>query len=243
MHFELENFVNNILSLGEISERSRELLIKKAEQLGVDVITFELELEVKIAEYKSKSTTPLKPSLRNNDEGIIKKCPACGAEADSFSTNCNDCGHEFRYSDNHEYSTSNLSARLIEIDSNYRAKIVEEKNKQQSLNWFNRFTESGKFQDHNIEKAIANQQATVISSWPVKNTKEDILEFLYLAVSETSSTKRNLWDKIDSKTDYKSTIHNAWKSKASQMISKAKQTFQNDTLLLKEVDSISNKIK
>ena len=45
MHPDLENIVNSLLSKGEITERSRELLMKKAEQLGVDAIDFELDLE------------------------------------------------------------------------------------------------------------------------------------------------------------------------------------------------------
>jgi hypothetical protein len=36
MHPELENLVNNLLSKGDLTERTRELLMKKAEQLGVD---------------------------------------------------------------------------------------------------------------------------------------------------------------------------------------------------------------
>jgi hypothetical protein len=54
MRSDLENSVNNLLSKGELTERSRELLMKKAEQLGVDAIDFELELEGLIAAAKAK---------------------------------------------------------------------------------------------------------------------------------------------------------------------------------------------
>ena len=95
MHTELENLVNNILFNGELTERSRELLMKKAEQLGVDAIDFELELEGRIAKTKTKSTAP--PSLSaTNKDGIVKKCPSCGSQTQAFATTCGDCGYEFR---------------------------------------------------------------------------------------------------------------------------------------------------
>jgi hypothetical protein len=89
MNPELEKIVDSVLANGELTDRSRELLMKKAEQLGVDLIDFELELENKIAQ--KKSATP-----KSNKEGSLKKCPACGAPVQSFNTKCPECGHEFK---------------------------------------------------------------------------------------------------------------------------------------------------
>lgn len=47
---ELENIVTKQSETGALSVKSRELLLKKAEQLGEDPLDFELELEQIIAE-------------------------------------------------------------------------------------------------------------------------------------------------------------------------------------------------
>ncbi len=50
---ELEKLVNSMLAKGEITGHFRELLLKKAEALEIDLIDFELELELKIADGKT----------------------------------------------------------------------------------------------------------------------------------------------------------------------------------------------
>lgn len=96
---ELEKAVDSVLANGELTERSRELLMKKAEQLGVDLLDFELELESKIAQKKVSMSGSLpiysSTSPKSNKEGDLKKCPSCGAPVKSFATKCGDCGHEF----------------------------------------------------------------------------------------------------------------------------------------------------
>jgi formylglycine-generating enzyme required for sulfatase activity len=55
MEPELEKLVISMLAKGEITDRFRELLLKKAETLGIDLIEFELEFELKIADGKTKA--------------------------------------------------------------------------------------------------------------------------------------------------------------------------------------------
>ena len=59
MNADLEKIVDSVLANGELTDRSRELLMKKAEQLGVDLLDFELELESKIAQKKASTNGPL----------------------------------------------------------------------------------------------------------------------------------------------------------------------------------------
>lgn len=67
MNAELEKIVNSLLGNGELTDRSRELLMKKAEQLGVDSLDFELELENKIAKKKvSNNNNTTQSSYKSN---------------------------------------------------------------------------------------------------------------------------------------------------------------------------------
>jgi hypothetical protein len=162
MRSDLENSVNNLLSKGELTERSRELLMKKAEQLGVDAIDFELELEGLIAAAKAK-TTSSSSSAKSNKEGDIKKCPACGAHVHSFVSKCGDCGHEFRNIE----AVSSIKALHLELQKGEE----DERNKPRS--WAEKM--DGELA---VAKAVANRQKSIIASFPVPNEKEDLLEFL-----------------------------------------------------------------
>ena len=220
MHPDLENIVNSLLSKGEITERSRELLMKKAEQLGVDAIDFELELEGRIAESKTRTNAPSSPPPQTNKEGTIKKCPACGAVADSFSTKCKECGHEFRG-----------------IELNTTIRLFFEKYEELQFLVANELKANPRkigdrtfaYQEAEINAAVCDRRANLIDSFPILNTKEDILEFLSIAVPESKK-------KLSFLEIAKKNLQKAWKSKAEQIIMKARFAMKDDKKTLEEIE-------
>ena len=220
MHPDLENIVNSLLSKGEITERSRELLMKKAEQLGVDAIDFELDLEGRIAESKTRTNAPSPPSPQTNKERIIKKCPGCGAVADSFSTKCKECGHEFR-----------------SIELNNSVKLFFEKYEELQFLVANELKANPRkigdrtfpIHEAEINAAVCDRRANLIDSFPILNTKEDILEFLSIAVPE--SKKKLSFIEIPKKN-----LRKAWTSKAEQIIMKARFAMKDDKKTLEEIE-------
>lgn len=215
MHTELETLVNNLLSKGELSERSRDLLMKKAEQLSVDAIDFELELEGIIADYKAITKSPL---VKSNKEGDLKKCPACGAPVYSFVSKCGDCGHEFRNIE----AVSSIKALHLELQKGED----DERNKPRS--WAEKM--DGELA---VAKAVANRHKSIIASFPVPNAKEDLLEFLSIANSEAS---KKLGFFISS-VHPEAVLKNAWKSKCEQLIIKSRLTFSDDKKVLAEIEN------
>ena len=154
--------------------------------------------------------------------GDIKKCPYCGAQINSFQEKCNICGFELR------------NVKVSNSTEAFKDEIVRIKQKVK--------TEQKGFL---IKKNISNKNdideelVSFISSYPVPNTKEDILEFFILAKSNINVKKLSgavtsplddawlsLFDKVYQKAeimlsgkaleriqeDYK-TIHNAIRSK------------------------------
>jgi hypothetical protein len=222
MQSDLENLVNNLLSKGELTERSRELLMKKAEQLGVDTIDFELELEGLIVAAKAK-TTSSSPSAKSNKEGDIKKCPACGAHVHSFVSKCGDCGHEFRNIE----AVSSIKALHLELQKGEE----DERNKPRS--WAEKM--DGELA---VAKAVANRQKSIIASFPVPNAKEDLLEFLSIANSEAS---KKLGFFIAS-VHPEAVLKNAWKAKCEQLIIKSRLTFNDDKKALEEIENYAKKL-
>lgn len=222
MQSNLENLVNNLLTKGELTERSRELLMKKAEQLGVDTIDFELELEGLIAAAKAK-TTSSSPSAKSNKEGDIKKCPACGAHVYSFVSKCGDCGHEFRNIE----AVSSIKALHLELQKGEE----DERNKPRS--WAEKMDG-----DLAVAKAVANRQKSIIASFPVPNAKEDLLEFLSIAKSEES---KKLGFFIAS-VHPEAVLKNAWKAKCEQLIIKSRLTFNDDKKALEEIENYAKQL-
>lgn len=90
MHPDLENLINIALADGELTEKKREIIIRKADALGEDKDEVEMILEGKLAQLKKQS----KPTQEMAGNTI--RCPQCKAAIPSFTTKCEFCGHEFR---------------------------------------------------------------------------------------------------------------------------------------------------
>ena len=114
MHLEIENLINMALADGEVTEKERAIILRKAEKLGLDPDEVEMVLEGKIDELKSKQTK----QNQNQKQGVIKKCPHCGAPAKSFSDKCDACGEDFRFD-----TLNSLTSDLSGIEENDARKI------------------------------------------------------------------------------------------------------------------------
>ena len=94
---ELEKLIEMALMDGELTEKEKQILFKKAEKFGVDLDEFEMVLDAKLYEKtKSVSQEKQETSAPKSDKfGDVKKCPSCGAIVQSLQAVCSDCGHEF----------------------------------------------------------------------------------------------------------------------------------------------------
>ena len=100
---QIENLINLALADGELTEKEKQILFKKAEAAGIELDEFEMVLDAKLHEKQQnnmKLETPVSAAPKSDKFGDVKKCPACGAMIQSFSTKCSDCGHDFRNIDN-----------------------------------------------------------------------------------------------------------------------------------------------
>ena len=109
-------------------------------------------------------------------EGEVHKCPNCGAVVNSFIANCPACGYEFRGT-----KASNAIKEFASKLENIETKREYEKPR-------------GLFAKLSSQQTISKadeQKISLIESFPVPNTKEDMLEFMILA---TSSMRMSVYD-------------------------------------------------
>ena len=97
-----------------------------------------------------------------------------------------------------------------------------------------------------LEKKSMNAKSTVISTFPVPNTKEDVLEFLALAASQVSSISIGLLVKLagaNGTYGYRINYKNAWLAKCQQVISKGRLLFKDDKKFLAIVENYAKDLK
>ena len=218
---QLEKLINLALADGELTEKEKQVLFKKAEDMGIDLDEFEMVLEAKLYERsKSNSAQTSTAAPKSNKFGDIKKCPACGAVLQSFTTKCNECGFEFR---NVEANCS--IQRLFELLNDAEANSRGDAKGLVGRMYADMFDQVF----GGTQNTIIRKKKAIIQNFPIPNTKEDILEFLTLAVP--LAKKPGFFDHDQTKRE----MYPVWKAKCEQIIMKAKFSMKDDPKTLAEI--------
>ncbi|MBK7888520.1 MAG: hypothetical protein IPJ86_14945 [Bacteroidetes bacterium] len=246
MNPELEKFIDLALATGTLSEKGKQILYKKAKELNVDIDELELVLEGKLhlrqkemqqssnLDVATSSPPPLPIQQQSNKEGSIKKCPSCGASMGAFISKCKECGHEFR---NVEASNSIKDLNKQLQDAAEKVRVEKEK---MVVTWKNAHLKH----PANIDKEISNLQVSIVTSFPILNTKEDILEFLATAVPQSNIEIRKFgpFNQIYPGEEGKVALKNAWRSKCEQIIMKARFLLKDDPKTLEDIEHYAKQL-
>lgn len=233
---QLEKLIEMALMDGELTEKEKQVLFKKAEAMGVDLDEFEMVLEAKLYEKTQamNQETQAKAAPKSDKFGDVKKCPSCGAIVQSFQTRCPDCGHEF----------SGIEANAS-IDKLFKMlNEVENERKDSGLSVGKAI--GGMFAKAygigNSGDKIDNKKMQIIKNFPIPTTKDDILEFLSLAVPNAKKVG-NLFNSTEPEIKSHNTFVPVWKSKCEQIIMKAKFSMKEDKKALDEIMEYAKELK
>lgn len=120
MHTEIEKLIDLALADGQITEKERNVILKKAAELGVDADEVEMTLDGKLHQLEASNPK------QKEKVGNIKTCPACGAEVKALKLKCDDCEHEFINNSSNSNLTQ-LEKKLASVkadDDKKRIKII-----------------------------------------------------------------------------------------------------------------------
>jgi hypothetical protein len=234
---QLEKLIEMALMDGELTEKEKQILFRKAEGMGVDLDEFEMVLEAKLFE-KQKSMEQEKPKTKeaapkSDKFGDVKKCPACGSMVQSFQIKCIDCGHEFS---NIESNVSiNKLFEMLNDAENERKDEGMSVGKALGGMFANAYGLGG-------GDKVDSKKKTIISNFPIPTTKGDIVEFLSLAVPK-AKTAGNFLTKDKPENKGHNNFVNVWKTKCEQIIMKARFSMKEDKKTLDEINNYAKELK
>lgn len=172
-----------------------------------------------IAKFCSDCGSPNYATPANNEEqrrvvydGKIRKCPNCGEILKAFEINCLSCGHEIR--------NTLVSSAIKEFEMKFES--IESRREYEKP----RGLYAAGLELQRVSKTD-EQKISLIKSFSVPNSKEDILEFMILA---TSSINMSAYDssKVGITMSEKK-LNDAWFSKVQQVYEKAKRSYSRDS--------------
>lgn len=213
---QMEALISAALADGVLTEKEKQILFKRAESMGIDLDEFEMVLDARLVELKKKEAheaaqhelemekvkAAQKSAPKSNKYGDVRKCPACGAMVESFQTKCPECGYEFVNVEANN-TTQQLVKKLEEIDAN---------TKNDGL-----LHGAAKFFG---EDSATEKKVQLIRTFPIPNTKEDLLEMISLSHANS--------EEPDEATMSESKIASAWQEKYKQLILKAQIALRDD---------------
>lgn len=239
----IENLIELALVDGKLTDKEREVLMRKAAEQGIDRDEFEMVLDarlyektlvnpINIIENEPQTLNSIPPPIPHEekvDHSNFSKCPSCGGNLPSYSIKCLDCGHEVN-----QRNTNNTIQKLFEMLNEI------ESQRQQKEDTSNPFSALGNFYAETFSNlmgpgAIERKKMEVISSFPIPTTKTDILEFLALAYPKA---KQN--GNFFTKNNPENKVHNemvpVWRTKCEQIIIKARFALKDDAKTLEELN-------
>lgn len=229
----LEQLIDMALADGELTEKEKQVLFKRAEAMGIDLDEFEMVLDARLykqgQQQQPPAQQPATSAPKSDKYGDVKKCPACGAMIESFTARCPECGHEF----------SNIAAnssiqKLFEMLNQVEAESKEDATTiMGSLGQMMGDSLSmGGNKDTRKRKAI-------IQNFPIPTTKDDILEFLSMAVP--LSRKPKMFNNPNYQTEKE--MSSVWHAKCEQIIMKAKFSMREDKKTLEMIKEYADELK
>jgi predicted RNA-binding Zn-ribbon protein involved in translation (DUF1610 family) len=177
--------------------------------------------------------------------GNIRKCPACGAEVPAMSAKCTFCGHEFI----NVQIGSNVRAffeklDLLDDEIYHRDSRNQDKLSPASaagaLVGLHQLMSMARGLDSAVKRKI-----NMIEAFPVSNSREDILEFMLMAVSRVNFSGVKMWGNLNWITELREQhrMNNAWKTKIKQTYTKAKIVFASDKDAMSQIEPLMAEFK
>lgn len=220
----LESLIEAILADGEITDKEMAVLRKRAEAEGEDPDEVEIVVEGRLAKMQRQAPpapvppppvapasvapappVPPQPQNKSNKFGEVRKCPNCGSVVEAGSVRCSAC----------DYTFVGVEAVSSVVKFSEMLERIQRENSGGLL--------SGIGALYGLD-AGTRKLTSAIQSFPIPNSKEDLMEFLLYLKPQTKRTNASA-----------GSMHliNAYKTKYKECVKKAKLYFSDDPQIKK----------
>lgn len=173
---ELESLIQATLEDGKLEDYEKAALAKRAQAEGVDLAELEIYinslLQRRARELYQKREEEWNELSKQKKEAFGRVCPSCGAQVQAMTLRC-DCGYEFT----NAKAVSSVNLLYDKLNS-VTLTAEEEKTVKKAT--------TAEEQDMLRKNMLIEKKISIISTYPVPNSKEDLLEFLSISVSEAN---------------------------------------------------------
>lgn len=177
---ELENLIQATLEDGVLEDYEKAALVKRAQAEGVDLTELEIYinsiLQRRQRELENEKNAKIEQHNREKKEAFGRVCPNCGKQVPPMTLKC-ECGYEFTV----EKRVSSVEVLMEKINEIRYSQKYEERSAFEKL--FDPMNAWGSFKSNHVNAENDRRVNEIINMFPVPNTKEDIIDFLTLAVS------------------------------------------------------------
>lgn len=215
---EIEELIEAIIADGVYTEKEKSVIHKRAMDADLDPDEIDVIIEGRLAARKNEMKSPLPDSMQTGKTyakdksdinpqwdkkgslkyGSLRKCPNCGAIVKPGVASCSTCNFEF-VDTQAVASVKQLSDKIMEVEKRYPISYEDEKEE--------------------VSKR-ASAEVSIITTFPVPNTREDLLDFIVFTESKFLH--------LDNSTASDVAIIKAYKSKYIECVERAKIYFNND---------------
>ncbi len=217
----IEALIDAALADGVLTEKEKQILFKKAQAEGIDLDEFEMVLDGRLVELQKKQKAEEVHSAPKSDKfGDVRKCPSCGALVPALAVSCPECGYEFS-----GISASSSSQVLSKEIAKIKKEASAKKNELVKSGKYSTKKEKGEIWSpqeealQSIDDDAESQIDSLVDSFPVPNTKNDLFDLIMYLKSQ------------------------GYKDKLKECLNRAKVLFPKDPLFLQLLDKADQEEK
>ena len=173
MHQDIEKLLNAAKEKGSITEKQREIILNKAQQLGEDMAEVEFVLE----------DIPLKKG--ENDKTKSKRCPQCGAIVDDMALKCPECGYAFK-----DESDANFAVRKIIEETEKKIEAARNSDRGKIRETLRKGREKDDdVWDYEIDDEVEKKVRAAIAAFKVPYTQNALIQAYEYAYGQFEQSK------------------------------------------------------
>ena len=187
---QLEALIESAIADGVLTDQERAVLHKRAQAEGVDPDELDIIIDGRLAKMKKQeaSLRPAQPKESVNQKyGNVLKCPSCGAQVVAGSAVCPECGYAFTNIKANS-SIERLQEKLEEFNRRQESR-EDAKSANSSVAGMLGLQYAGMLGSAmGLNNDATKSKMNIITTFPVPNTRADLLEFMAMLLPMAKST-------------------------------------------------------